>query len=120
MPSLRNHLAFADASAPPSLACISFTARCYVVEKQARLGINSIDKLDFVEAFPQACERTSQAETIRNNFAGTGLIPFNPDRVLSQLNIRLKNPTLSPSRSTNSASKMPYTTRKLNKQASTA
>jgi hypothetical protein len=88
------------------------------VEQKAHLGINHINKLDFLEAFPQARESAFQAETIQNSFAGAGLVPFNPDRVLSQLNIQLKTPTPPGSRSTNSAPKTPYTARQLEKQAS--
>ena len=35
-----------------------------------------------------------KAQTIRNSFAATGLVPFNPDRVIQQLTIQLK--TLAP------------------------
>ncbi|KAI9035184.1 putative RNA-directed DNA polymerase from transposon X-element [Aspergillus affinis] len=100
--------------APLKKACGS------LVEQKARLGINSIDKLDSLEAFPQVRERAFQAYTIQNSFAGAGLIPFDPDRVLNQLNIELKAPTPPGSRSTNSAPKIPYNTRQLEKQASTA
>ena len=57
-----------------------------LVENQARLGFNHIDKLDFLKA-SQAHMETFKSETIKNGFAATGLIPFNPERVLSQLNI---------------------------------
>jgi hypothetical protein len=45
-----------------------------------------------------------KAQTIRNSFAATGLVPFNPDRVIQQLNIQLKTPTPPPSRSSNTQS----------------
>ncbi|KAI9045201.1 Pogo transposable element [Aspergillus affinis] len=107
---------------PLDVGCFAPLKKAYgdLIEEQARLGINHINKLDFLEAFPQARERAFQADTIRNSFAGAGLVPFNPDRVLSQLNIQLKTPIPPGSRSTNSAPKTPYTTRQLEKQASTA
>jgi hypothetical protein len=105
---------------PLDVGCFAPLKKAYgsLVEQKARLGINHIDKLDFLKAFPQARESAFQAETIRNSFAGAGLVPFNPDRVLSQLEIQLKTPTPPGSRSTNSAPKTPYTIRQLEKQAS--
>jgi hypothetical protein len=90
------------------------------INQKARLGVSHIDKFDFLKAFPAARKSAFQPETIRNSFAGAGLVPFNPDRVLSQLKIQLKTPTPPGSRSTNSAPKTPYTTKQLEKQASAA
>jgi hypothetical protein len=58
-----------------------------------RLGINHIDKLDFLTAFPQARAEAYKSSTIKSAFAATGIQPYNPDRVISQLNVRLKTPT---------------------------
>jgi hypothetical protein len=44
-----------------------------------------------------------KAETNRNGFTATGLVPFDPDRVYQQLTIQLKTPT-PPSRSSNTQS----------------
>jgi hypothetical protein len=90
------------------------------VDQKTRLGVDHINKFDFLKAFPAARKSAFQPETIRNSFVGAGLVPFNPDRVLSQLRIQLKTPTPPGSRSTNSAPKTPYTTKQLEKQASTA
>jgi hypothetical protein len=107
---------------PLDVGCFSPLKKAYgtLIEQKARLGVNHIDKFDFLEAFPAARESAFQAETIKNSFAGAGLVPFNPDRVLSKLDIQLKTPTPPGSRSTNSAPKTPYTTRQLEKQASAA
>jgi hypothetical protein len=64
-----------------------------LIEQKAHLGVNYINKFNFLEAFPAAYKSTFQAETIKNSFAGAGLVPFNPDRVLSKLDIQLKTPT---------------------------
>ena len=58
-----------------------------------RLGINHIDKLDFLTAYPKARTEAFKSENIKNGFAAAGLVPFCPDRVLIQLNIQLKTPT---------------------------
>ena len=90
-----------------------------LIAEKMRTGHNHIDKLDFLKIFPEARTIAFKAETIRNSFAGAGLIPLDPDRVLSQLNIQLKTPTPPGSRSTNSMPKTPYTIKQLEKQAST-
>ena len=88
---------------PLDIGCFSLLKKAYggLIEQKARMGTNHIDKLDFLEAFPKTRESAFKAETIQNSFAGAGLIPFNSDRVLSQLNIQLKTPTSPGSQSTN-------------------
>ncbi|EED11996.1 conserved hypothetical protein [Talaromyces stipitatus ATCC 10500] len=75
-----------------------------LVEQRMRLGFNHINKIDFLTAFPQARTMAYKAQTIRNSFTATGLVPFNPDRVIQQLDIQLKTPTPPPSRSSNTQS----------------
>jgi hypothetical protein len=84
-----------------------------------RLGFNHIDKFNFLEAYPQAHTAIFSADNIKSGFSATGLIPLNPDRVLSQLNIQLKTPTPPGSRSTDSIPKTPYNLTQLKKQEST-
>lgn len=71
-----------------------------------RQRINYIDKLDFLSAYPQAHKETFKMDNIKNGFAATGLVPYNPERVLTQLNIYHKRPTPG-SQSTNSDPKTP-------------
>ncbi|EED11514.1 conserved hypothetical protein [Talaromyces stipitatus ATCC 10500] len=91
---------------PLDVGCFAVLKRYYgqVVEQRMRLGFNHIDKMDFLTAFPQARTVAYKAQSIQNSFAATGLVPFNPDRVLQYLNIQLKTPTPPPSRSSNTAS----------------
>jgi hypothetical protein len=72
-----------------------------LVEQRMRLGFNYIDKIDFLTAFPEACLMVYKAETIRNGFTATGLVPFDLNRVYQQLTIQLRTPTPPPSRSSN-------------------
>ena len=58
-----------------------------------RLGINHIDKLDFLEAYPKAQNEAFKPDTIKHSFAAASLVLFNPDQVLSKLNIHLRTPT---------------------------
>lgn len=107
---------------PLDVGCFRSLKGAYsdLVKQKMSLGVSYIDKLDFLQIFPEARKSAFTIENIQNSFAGTGLVPFNPDRVLSKLDIQLKTPTPPGSRSTNSAPKTPYTTRQLEKQASAA
>jgi hypothetical protein len=80
---------------PLDIGCFAALKRAYsrLIESKARARINHIDKLDFLEAYPSARIKAFKSETIKNSFATAGLIPYNPDRVISKLNIRLRTPT---------------------------
>lgn len=41
------------------------------IEKQAREGINCIDKLDFLSAYPEARAETYKSSTTQSTFAAT-------------------------------------------------
>ena len=84
-----------------------------LIENKMQLGFNHIDKLDFLEAYPKACIEAFKMDNIRNSFAASGLVPFNPERVLGQLNIQLNTPTPPGSRSTNSDPKTPHNLKQL-------
>lgn len=68
------------------------------VSDLARVGYNHIDKLDFLADYPRARIEAFQQQTIRNSFAATSLVPIDPERVLSKLNISLRTPTPPSSR----------------------
>ena len=91
---------------PLDVSCFAVIKQKYgqLVEQRMRLGFNHIDKVDFLTTFPEARTMAYKAETIRNGFAATGLVPFDPDRVYQQLTVQLKTPTPPPSRSSNSQS----------------
>ena len=89
------------------------------VEEKMRQRINHIDKLDFLSAYPQARKEAFKMDNIKNGFVATGLVPYNPERVLTQLNIYPKTPTPPGSQSTNSDPKTPHNLKQLEKQAST-
>ena len=119
MPAHSSHLL-----QPLDIGCFSVLKRAYgqLVENQMRQAISYIDKLDFLEAYPEARAKAYKAETIRNSFAAAGLIPIDPDRVLAKLNIQLNTPTPPGSSHSSQTSdfilKTPKTTKQLNRQAS--
>ncbi|KAJ5568130.1 hypothetical protein N7450_001957 [Penicillium hetheringtonii] len=106
MPAHSSHLL-----QPLDIGCFAVLKRAYggLVGQKIRLGINHIDKLDFLTAYPQARTDAFQSETIRNSFRAAGLVPFNPEPVLSKLNIQLRTPTPPPSRSSQASIFCPHT-----------
>jgi hypothetical protein len=60
----------------------------------ARNHIYYINKETFLLAFKATYKQTFTEENARVGFRGTGLVPFNPEVVLSKLNVRLR--TLTP------------------------
>ncbi|EED13550.1 transposon, putative [Talaromyces stipitatus ATCC 10500] len=109
---------------PLDVGCFAVLKRHYgqLVEQRMRLGFNHIDKLDFLTAFPKARTMAYKAQTVRNSFTATGLVPFNPDRVYQQLTVRLKTPTPPPSRSSDTQSsclQTPQNARQFKRQRTT-
>jgi len=66
-----------------------------LIENKIQLDFNYIDKFNFLKAYSQAHTEIFRPDTIKNSFVATGLILFNPERMLEQLNIQLKISTLS-------------------------
>ena len=58
-----------------------------------RVGVNHIDKSDFLTAYLTARTEALTSNTVRSGFAATGLVPYDPERVLLKLNTQLRTPT---------------------------
>lgn len=115
MPAHSSHLL-----QPLDIGCFAVLKRSYgrLVETKMRLGINHIDKLDFLEAYPYARTEAFKPETIKNSFSAAGLVPYDPDRVFSKLDIQLRTPTPSGSQESDCELKTPSNYVQLQKQAS--
>ena len=50
-----------------------------IIKNNIRFGINYIDKLEFLDAYKQARTKVFSESNIRNGFAVTGLVPYDPD-----------------------------------------
>ena len=101
---------------PLDVSCFSVLKRSYgrQVEQFMRRGIDFIDKSDFLVSYNQARTETYLPDTIRNGFKATDLVPYDPIRVLSILQIEPK--TLTPpgsSHGSHSSSWTPKTPRNL-------
>ena len=118
MPSHSSHLL-----QPLDVRCFAPLKRAYsrFVSDLARASYNHIDKLDFLAEYPQARIEAFKPQTIQTSFAATGITPFDPERVLSKLNISLNTPTPPGSRPSSRSSqftpKTPKTVIQLQKQA---
>lgn len=80
---------------PADVGCFSPLKTAYgnEIEDMMRAGITHITKEDFFPAFLAAHRATMTFDNIRGGFRGAGLVPFDPEKVISQLDVRLKTPT---------------------------
>ncbi|KAL2125816.1 hypothetical protein VTI74DRAFT_2624 [Chaetomium olivicolor] len=54
-----------------------------------RAHINHVSKLEFLCGFREAFFASMTEKNIQGGFAGAGLVPYDPERVLSKLDIQL-------------------------------
>ena len=80
---------------PLDVGCFSPLKRAYSreVESLMRDHINHITKLEFLPAFKVAFDRAFTSANICSAFRGAGLVPLEPDTVLSKLDVQLRTPT---------------------------
>src|SRR5450432_2354198 len=83
---------------PLDVGCFAVLKRLYgrQIEGLMRNGVNHIDKQDFLEAYHNVRKETMHQSNIQVSFAATGLVPYDPERVLSKLNTQLRTPTPPP------------------------
>jgi hypothetical protein len=93
---------------PLDVACFSPLKQAYsrLVQDLARQGIFQVDKADFLGMYCQARTTVFTPQTIASGFRATGLIPFNPDRVISALTI---TKTPSPPSTSHGQNSSPWT-----------
>jgi hypothetical protein len=72
---------------PLDVSCFGLLKKVYgsQIEMKIRLGINHITKEEFLPAFLTAHRQVMIARTITSGFRATGLVPFDPQRVLDKL-----------------------------------
>jgi hypothetical protein len=58
-----------------------------------RMYINRITKLEFLCGFREAFFVSMTEKAICSGFAGASLVLYDPERVLSKLNVQLQTPT---------------------------
>lgn len=96
---------------PLDVGCFSSLKAAYgkQIEELMRANITHIAKEDFFSAFFSAHLAAMTKENIQGGFRGAGLVPLDPERVISQLDLRFKTPTPQNSRPGSSQSWIPKT-----------
>ncbi|KZL63050.1 hypothetical protein CT0861_13219 [Colletotrichum tofieldiae] len=107
---------------PLDVGCFSPLKASYgkEIEKMMRMQITHITKDDFFPAFNIAFFTSMGEKNVRAGFQQAGLVPFNPEVVISRLDFKLKTPTPSNSRPSSQSSwdpKTPITARFINIKA---
>ena len=90
MPAHSSHLL-----QPLDVGCFSPLKRSYSkeIENLMRAHISHIIKIEFFAAFKNAFFASFSEVNVREGFQGAGLIPFNPETVISKLDIQFRTPT---------------------------
>jgi hypothetical protein len=106
---------------PLDVGCFGPLKKAYSrqIENLVRTRITYISKEAFIPAFVEAFKATITKENIQGGFRGAGLVPYDPEVVISQLDIRLSTPTPENSRPSTSyswVSKTPQTTKDASSQ----
>ncbi|KAJ0130623.1 Ankyrin repeat domain-containing protein 50 [Fusarium oxysporum f. sp. albedinis] len=63
------------------------------IEHLIRRSIRHISKTEFFPAFVAAFQATMTEKNIRGSFRGADLVPFDPESVISNLDVQLRTPT---------------------------
>ena len=95
MPAHSSHLL-----QPLDVACFAPLKRKYgdVISGLARNRTHYISKETFLPAFKAAFEQSITKENIQAGFRGAGLVPHDPQAVLSKLDVVVQTPKQSPQR----------------------
>lgn len=90
LPTYSSHI-----TQPLDVGCFSILKRAYGRELEAfiKAHITHITKTEFFIAFKATHLSAIIAENIKAGFRGAGLVPFDPQAVLSKLDIKLRTPT---------------------------
>jgi DDE superfamily endonuclease/Psq-like protein len=91
------------------------------IEDLMRAHINHISKLEFLCAFREAFFASMTEKNIQGGFAGAGLVPYDPEKVLAKLDVQLRTPTPPVSRPSTALpwmSKTPQNPREADSQTS--
>jgi hypothetical protein len=85
---------------PLDVGCFGPLKQAYgrQIEDLMRAHINHVSKLEFLCAFREAFFASMTEKNIQGGFAGAGLMPYEPERVISKLDVKLRTPTPSNSR----------------------
>ena len=76
---------------PLDVGCFPPFMRAYGSQVSgARYSITHVDKIEFLAAFNSAFLEALRKENICGSLRGAGLVPFDPDTMLSRLDVKLR------------------------------
>jgi hypothetical protein len=103
---------------PLDVACFSplKTAYGHEIAELARQGVYHIDKEEFLNVYPRVRPTVFTKQNILSGFRATGLVPYCPDRVLSNLTV-VRTPSPQQTLIEQWTTETPHTTTQLEKQA---
>jgi hypothetical protein len=80
---------------PLDVGCFAPLKQAYgdQVNKLVRTRITHITKLEFLPCFIHAYNKAITPSNIQGGFRGAGLVPFDPQRVISTLDVKLRTPS---------------------------
>ncbi|SCO92444.1 related to transposase [Fusarium oxysporum] len=80
---------------PLDVGCFGLLKKAYgrEIEHLIRCSITHVSKTEFFPAFYAAFQSTMTEENIKAAFRGAGLIPIDPESIVSKLDIQLRTPT---------------------------
>jgi hypothetical protein len=104
---------------PLDVGCFAPLKRAYHTELDSwtRCAITQIKKETFLPAFHIAFNKAITKDNILAGFRGAGLVPHDPERVLSRLDVVLRTPTPAPLDATPWESKTPSTLKEIEAQS---
>jgi hypothetical protein len=104
---------------PLDIGCFAPLKRAYYAEidSWSRYSVMQVKKEAFLPAFRIAFNKAFTKENILGSFRGAGLVPHNPERVLSKLDVVLCTPTPPPLEDTLWESKTPATQKEIEAQS---
>jgi len=81
---------------PLDVGCFGPLKKAYSrqIEQLMRMSITHISKLEFLCSFKEAFFASITEKNIQGGFSGVSLVPYNPERVISKLDMRIR--TLTP------------------------
>ena len=82
---------------PLDVGCFSALKKAYgqQIEHFIRAHINYISKVEFLLAFKVAHFAAMTESNNKGGFRGSGLVPFDPEAVISKLDVKLRTPILT-------------------------
>ncbi|KAG7000206.1 hypothetical protein FocnCong_v013285 [Fusarium oxysporum f. sp. conglutinans] len=80
---------------PLDVGCFSVLKQAYgrEIEHLIRCSITHVSKTEFFPAFHAAYQATMTEKNIKAAFKGAGLVPLDPESVVSKLDVQLRTPT---------------------------